>query len=99
MFAELRGTCERLSRELREAGVGTNVKHASIISAEEEEKLWESGAIGIYSPKALVRCVFFYVGKAFCLRGGEEQRALKPSQFIREYIPGRYTYVENGSHR
>ena len=69
------------------------VKHAAVITAEEEDKLWESGAIGIYSPKALSRCVLYYVGKAFCIRGGQEQRDLKPSQFIREYNPDRYTYV------
>ena len=33
----------------------------------------------------------------FCLRGGQEQRDLKHSQFIREYNPDRYTYIENGS--
>ena len=96
-FAELQGTCDRLSRELRQAGIGAAVKHAAVISATEEEQLWSSGAIGIYSPKALVRCVFYYVGKAFCIRGGQEQRDLKPSQFLREYNPDRYTYEENGS--
>ena len=45
----------------------------------------------------MLRAVFFYVGKAFCLRGGAEQRSLKPSQFVREYNPDRYTYTENGS--
>ena len=33
------------------------VKHAPVITPEEEEKLWDSGAIGIYSPQALGRCV------------------------------------------
>ena len=96
-FSELRGTCESVSRELRQSGVGARVKHAAIISSEEEEKLWERGAIGIFSPKALVRCVFYYVGKAFCLRGGQEQRNLKAAQFERGYEPDRYTYTENGS--
>ena len=96
-FAELRGTCERLARELRQEGVGAKVKHAAIITPEEEEKLWESGAIGIFSPEVLVRCIFYYVGKVFCLRGGQEQRDLKPSQFTRGYNPDSYTYVENGS--
>ncbi len=40
---------------------------------------------------------FFYVGKTVCLRGGQEQRNLKLSQFRREYDPDRYIYVENGS--
>lgn len=86
-----------MARELRQAGVGASVSHTSVINAEEKVMLWNSGAIGIYSPKALVWCIFYYVGKAFCLRGGQEQRELKPSQFIREYNPNRCTYVENGS--
>ena len=57
----------------------------------------DKGVMGIYAPKPLVRAVFYYVGKAFCLRGGAEQRALKPSQFERGYNPDRYTYTENGS--
>ena len=68
------------------------VKHAAVITPEEEEKLWESGAIGIYSPEVIVRCIFYYIGKIFCLRGGQEQRDLKPSQFIREFNPDRYTF-------
>ena len=41
--------------------------------------------------------MFFYVGKICCLRGGEEQRTLKPSQFQRFTNPDRYIYTEHGS--
>ena len=41
--------------------------------------------------------VFFYIGKVFCLRGGEEQRQLKPSQLTRKKEPDHYVYVETGS--
>ena len=95
-FSELHGSCKSVSRELRKSGVGAQVKHAPVITPEEE-KLWDSGAIRIYSPKALGRCVFYYVGKSFCLRGGEEHRSLKPSQFERGFNPDCYTYTENGS--
>ena len=84
-------------RELRQAGVGAEVKHAPVISAEEEDQLWRLGAVGIDSPKALLRAVFFYVGKTFCLRGGQEQRELRPSQFTRLRDPDHYQYIENGS--
>ena len=43
------------------------------------------------------RTVFFYLAKNFCLRGGEEQRELKPSQLIRKRNPDQYVYVETGS--
>ena len=45
----------------------------------------------------LLRTVFFYVGKVCCIRGGEEQRNLKPSQFKRYTNPHHYMYIENGS--
>ena len=41
--------------------------------------------------------MFFGVGKVFCLRGGEEQRELKVSQFVQEHNPNKYVYCENGS--
>ena len=41
--------------------------------------------------------MFYYVGKVCCLSGGEEQRSLKPSQFVRSGNPDHYTYIENGS--
>ena len=40
---------------------------------------------------------FFYVGKRFCIRGGEEQRNLGPSQFLRSLDPDCLTFVEHGS--
>ena len=41
--------------------------------------------------------LFFNLGKVCCLRGGEEQRNLKPSQFTRLHDPERYVYTEHGS--
>ena len=29
----------------------------------------DKGVMGIYAPKPLIRAVFFYVGKGFCLQG------------------------------
>ena len=40
-FKHLRCACESMSRELRKAGVGGEVKHAPVISAEEEDQLWK----------------------------------------------------------
>lgn len=41
--------------------------------------------------------MFYYVGKAFVVHGGQEQRNLKPTQLERGYDADRYTYTENGS--
>lgn len=96
-FHSIRGTCETVYRQLHQQGVGANVKHTAIFTPEEEEKLWVSGALSIKAPLNLQRAVFFYVGKIFCVRGGQEQRSLTPSQFVRSEEPDCYTYVEHGS--
>ena len=96
-FCELTGAIQVRYRKLREEGVGAVVKHATVVTEEEEDTLWKSGVISIDDPLALQRAVFFYVGKVFCLRGGQEQRDLKPSQVVRSSNPDCYTYVENGS--
>ena len=82
---------------LHEEGVGAIVKHAPVVLPEEEQKFWDTKVFSIDSPEALQRAVFFYVRKVCCLRGGEEQQNLKPSQVVRCASPLRYTYIENGS--
>ena len=57
----------------------------------------EKGVLNTTSPDGLQKAVFFYLGKVCCLRGGEEQRGLKPSQFQRLTNPDRYIYTEHGS--
>ena len=95
-FRELTGAMQVRFRELRKAGVGAVVKHAPIVTPEEEDLLWSSEIMGVHSPLALQRAVFYYVGKTFCLRGAEH-RDLKISQFVRSEQPDSYNYIENGS--
>ena len=40
-FRDLQGTMDTLFRKLRKAGAGTDVKHSTVITAEEENLLWE----------------------------------------------------------
>ena len=72
-----------------------DVKHTSIITEAEEERLWEMGILGCETPKALVRSVFFLNGKNLCLRGGQEHRDLRMLQFVREV--DHWKYIEAGS--
>lgn len=53
------------------------MKHTSVFSEAEEERLWCTGVLGTGSPKALLNAVFVVVGKVFCLRGGREHEMLK----------------------
>ena len=96
-FQEIHAT---VYRELHSQGIEVEVCHAPVITPEED-KLWLSGVLSITSPKALQRCIFFYVGKCFIIRGGQEQRALRPSNF--KFIadcgdgPNCVVHVEHGS--
>ena len=72
------------------------VKQAAVIT-EQEHARWESKVIGNHKSSTASGSYFFYVGKTFCLRGGQEQCNLKPSQFFCSSSPDCYTYVENGS--
>ncbi|XP_064384924.1 zinc finger MYM-type protein 2-like isoform X2 [Halichondria panicea] len=94
-FQTFHNTMDSVFRELRKQGVGSDKKHAKAFSKEEENQLWSSGAIGSNDPLALLRAVFYYNGKCFCLRGGVEHRDLRLSQLRRE--KDGYTYTENSS--
>ena len=79
-FRELTGALQVRFRQLRGEGVGAQVIHAPVVTM-----LWGSKVIGDHTLLALQRAVFFYVGKAFCLRGGRratEIKALTISSFV-----------------
>ncbi len=96
-FATLHNAVDNIFRELRQSGIGSETKSAEVFTREDENQLWEAGALATTSPKALLRAVFFLNGKNFCLRGGEEHRQLKLSQVKRHPHPDRYVYTEHAS--
>ena len=51
----------------------------------------------VESPKGLLCSVFYFNGKCFCLRGGQEHRDLGITQLQRFYKPDRYMYSEKAS--
>ena len=61
---------------LHQSGIGTKKTLANVIVDEDEEKLWKAGIMNTTTPIRLQRAVFYYIGKACYLRGGEEQRDL-----------------------
>ena len=94
-FKQLHSTMDSIFRSLREQGIGAQKKAADPFSKNEEIQLWTLGVMGIDTPLTLFRAVFFYNGKNFCLRGGEEHRNLKLSQLKR--TGEGYIYTENAS--
>ena len=97
VYRELHRCCDLVYRQLHSSGVGTVIHHTETFNSEEEDKMWSTGVFSIDDPQSLQRAIFFYVGKHFCIRGGEEQRKLKQSQFIRCSNPEKYIYYEHGS--
>ena len=73
---------------------GAEKHSAEPFTKGDENKLWKLGIMGAQSPTSL-RAVFFYNGKNFCLRGGEEHRNVKLSQLKRTQKG--YIYTENAS--
>ena len=102
-FKPLKNVCDAVFKQLHSKGIGTETKVTPALSQTEEDKLWETGVINLDSPTGLLRAVFFYNGKNFCLRGGIEHRNLKISQLQRESVMikgksmGSYVYCEHGS--
>ena len=94
-FRELHFTMDSLYRKLRSEGIGTEKHSAEPFMLDDENKLWSLGVMGTNSPVFLLRAVFYYNGKNFCPRGGEQHRNLKLSQFRR--MEKGYIYTENSS--
>ena len=94
-FHRLHQTMDSVYKKLRASGVGAQKHCTETFTKEEENKLWECGMLGIDNPTSLLRAVFFFNGKNFCLRGGDEHRNLRLSQFKRTATG--YTYIENSS--
>ena len=84
---------------MRSQGIVTEINRTPIFTMKEEEKLWVTGVFDINDLHVvgLQRAVFFYNGKRFSIRGGEEQRKLGSSQMKRSSDPDCYTYIEHGS--
>ncbi len=57
---------DKTFKQLRADGVGCNSKHTENLNKEEENTLWESGALGSSTPKLCYE-LFFYLlnGKNF----------------------------------
>ena len=96
-FATFHITLDNQFKSLCSDGVGSSSSQTEGISSEEEECLWSSWVLNVTTPTGLLRATFFYSGKCFCLRGGNEHQNLSVSQIQRLYDPDRYLYTEKSS--
>ena len=66
---------------LHSIGVGREVKHARVLTKDDEDRLWSTVVMGMKCPISLQNAVFYMVGKMFSLHGGGvEMRQIKISQ-------------------
>ena len=61
--------------------IGIRRKSTEIITASEEESLWQGKELGNETPLQLLQTLFYLNGLHFGLRGGEEHRSLSIEQF------------------
>ena len=71
-FKPLKNTCDAVFKQLYRKGIGAETKATPVLTSNNETELWESGTLNMDTPNGLLRAVFFYNGKIFCLRGGTE---------------------------
>ena len=90
-FRHLQETLDSYCHKLYSEGIGRKVKHAEVITANEEDQLWESGVLNATTPRGLQNAVFYITGKLFCLRGGQKHRALKLFQLQQDSDKYMYT--------
>ena len=62
-FNSLHGTMDAHFHNLHSGGVGRDVKHARVLTKDDEDKLWRSGVMGTITPKALQNAVFTQLAK------------------------------------
>ncbi len=80
-FVDFQRSLDNIFRSLREKGVGATSKPTATITIEEENLLWEKGILNTTTPKGLFNAVFYYNGKNFILRGGQEHRELQNCKY------------------
>uniref|UniRef100_A0A1X7VE92 ZMYM2-like/QRICH1 C-terminal domain-containing protein n=1 Tax=Amphimedon queenslandica TaxID=400682 RepID=A0A1X7VE92_AMPQE len=89
-FKSIKRSTRKVYSDLRKKGVSAHVKHAPTITTEEEKLLKDKMILDVDTPKGLLK-------KICCLKGGEDRRSLKPSQFFRLKTSPSYHYIKNGS--
>ncbi|XP_067664653.1 zinc finger MYM-type protein 2-like [Haliotis asinina] len=80
-FQDSRQALDACMRERSTAGLGADVrKPTEVITRDEENTLWEKGALGEGTPQKLLDTVLYLTGLNFALRGGKEHRSLRLHQ-------------------
>ena len=69
-FRNLHGILDAYFHKLHTDGIGMQVQHTEILTEEGETKLWESGVVGVATPRALQNAAFLLLVR--CLAYADE---------------------------
>ena len=64
-FTPLKYLCDSVFKKLHSKGIGASLKTTTVLSADDEKKLWDTNIMNLKSPIELLHAVFFYNGKIF----------------------------------
>ena len=64
-------------QQLRGQGVGAKLKIVESLTNDNEDVLWQKGALGDHTPQCLLETLIFYIGLDLALRSGDEHRRLR----------------------
>ncbi len=80
-------------KDLKQKGLGNTPNKAKVLSEEDEEILWNSGALGDGDPEALIQTVWYLSTKLLGLRGQNEARQMQWGDMV-EVKENGVTYLE-----
>ena len=79
-FRDVYYVVDNVMKEGARLGLG-QVKHATPVSIEMEEVMWENAILGESNPDQLRNTLLYMLGINLCLRGGEEHKKLRRPGF------------------
>ena len=96
VFADFCQSLDAEMKRLKGSGLGSQKKQAEPLTEQNEEKLWEAGALGAHNPQALLNTMIYMNGLYFALCSGDEHRQLRhnPCQIQLVECPGERPYLE-----
>lgn len=76
-FQSLRKVLDAKMKMLAKQGIGITKRQATVITAEQEIKMWDAKILGTDTPQKLLDTLLYSLGLNLALRAGQEHRCLR----------------------